>query len=125
MSRVRVKKKPRKQGAGLYGLSGSDRIFVGKDWALQNDIDEAKVKTKERACFRACRTCGACANSRRGASYPYRFDANSREMINCKGCEPFRFHDCENGKMRDARQEAEPFTEDAEKYFKKGGKPLV
>lgn len=125
MTRISFKGKPRKEGSGLFTLDGEDRIFIGKDWALQNEIDEAREKTRSRACFKECRTCGACSNSRRDASYPFQFDANEAKLVSCRGCERFRFHDCHNGWMRDSRGDAEPFTEDAQKLFKEGGKPLI
>lgn len=143
MSRISFPKKPRKDVfSGLYGLPGDNRIFIGKNWALQNDIDEAKAKTRARACFKECRTCGACANSKRDNFQPRAFvikndkwvlqnphksyDANAGKWVNCRDCEPFRFHDCHNGVFRDSRQEPEPFTPDVIKLLKEsGGRPLI
>lgn len=126
MSKIKVNtKKPRKEGLGLFTLDGSD-IYIGKDWALQNEINETMEKTRNRGCFHACGSCGSCVNSRRGTSYPYRYDANAKKMKNCITCEPFRFHDCNNGWMRDSRQDAEPFTPDVIDLIKKsGGKPYI
>lgn len=125
MSRIEFKKKPRKDGAGMFWTDGS-RVFLGRDYALQNEIDEVKAKTQERACFKGCRTCGACANSRRDATYPKSYDSNEGKMIDCRACEKFRFHDCHNGVLRDTRQEAEPFTPDMIKIMdEQGGKPLI
>lgn len=121
--------KPRKStfdsiDGGLY--KGARDFVTGKDWALQNDIDEAKEKTRSRACFRECRTCGACANSARDATNPKMYDAHAQKSIDCRGCEPFRFHDCHNGYMRNARGEAEPFTETQIDLIETlGGKPLI
>lgn len=126
MSKIKVNStKPRKEGLGLFTLDGND-IYIGKDWALQSEIDEANRRTRSRACFKGCGTCGCCVNSRRGTSYPYRYDANAKKLKNCNNCEPFRFHDCNHGWMRDSRQEAEPFTDDVIDLIKKtGGKPYI
>lgn len=140
MSKISFPKKPRKDGAGLFTLDGND-VFIGRDWALQNEINDTLAKTQARSCFKACRTCGACANSKRDNFTPrvvtdvkgnaqfvgprMSYDSNAHKWVDCRSCEKFRFHDCHNGWMRDSRQEAEPFTEDAQKLFAQGGKPLI
>lgn len=125
ITKVNSQSKARKEGLGLFTLDGND-IFIGKDFALQNEIDESRKATKARGCFKACKACDCCAASRRGTSHPYRFDSNAGKMKNCITCEKFRFHDCNNGFMRDSRQEAEPFTEEAQKLIKEsGGKPYI
>lgn len=107
----------------LFTVDGTD-IVIGRDYALQNEIDEVKAKTKSRSCFKECRTCGACANSKRDNTWQYSYDKGKK--INCKSCEKFRYHDCHNGVLRNTRQEAEPFTEDMYKIMdEKGGKPLI
>jgi hypothetical protein len=138
---IEFKKKPRKEGLGLFTLDG-DQVFIGKDYALQNEIDETKLRTRARACFRECRTCGACSNSKRDnfvlqvvhhadgrveTKAPTKsYDENTKKWIDCRECEPFRFHDCHNGWFRDSRQEAEPFTPDVIGLLKRsGGKPLI
>lgn len=126
MARVEVnRKQPRKGGEGLFTSDDNENIFIGRDYALQNEIDETKERTQSRSCFKGCRTCGCCANSRRDASYPYSYDEKAGKMISCKHCEKFRYHDCHNGWMRTSHQDAEPFTEEAVKFFNKGGKPLI
>lgn len=127
MSNIHFKKQPKpRKGADLFVLPGDEgKVFIGRDWAKHNEIQENLAKTKARACFRECRTCGACSNSRRDAPYKKMYDSNAGKMIDCRGCEKFRFHDCHNGWMRDSRQEAEPFTEEAQRLFKQGGKPLI
>lgn len=122
---IRFNKKPRKDTGLFHGPDGKT-IVIGKDWALQNEIDETKKATQERSCFKACRTCGCCANSRRDSSDPRSYDHNIRKTIDCRGCERFRFHDCHNGLMRDAHGEAEPFTEvQLQMLDETGGKPLI
>lgn len=127
MTRISFPKKRRKDGAGTYfQTKDGSRVVLGRDWALQNEIDETKEKTKSRGCFRECRTCGACANSRRDASWPYSRDPDTGKTVNCNTCERFRFHDCHNGLMRDTRQDAEPFTEEQQKLIdQSGGRPLI
>lgn len=124
--RIKFKPKPRKDGSGLFTTDGSD-IFIGKDWALQNEIEEVREETKARSCFRECRTCGCCANSRRSCTHPISYDFNSHSTVDCRSCERFRFHDCNNGLMRDSRQEAEPFTEEQIKLIEQSedGRPLI
>lgn len=125
MANIRVKKtQPRKERLGGFWTDGTS-VFIGRDWALQNAIDDAKRRTQNRSCFLACRTCGCCANSCRDATYPKSYDENSGKKVDCRGCEPYRFHDCHNGWMRDAHGDAEPFTDEALKLFKEGGKPLI
>lgn len=123
---IKVKNtKSRKEGLGLFTLDGND-VYIGKDWALQSEIDEVKAKTKAKGCFRECRSCGACSASRRDAPSPYTVDPTTGKQHNCVTCEKFRFHDCHNGFMRDSRQEAEEFTEDVQKIIReRGGKPLI
>lgn len=140
MTRIEFPRKPRKDGSGLFTTDGTD-IIVGRDWAKQNDINDALARTRARACFKECRTCGSCANSRRDNFTPQvistaggeaklisphkSFDYNTRSWIDCRACEPYRFHDCHNGWMRDSDGDAEPFTEEAQKLFAQGGKPLI
>lgn len=114
MSRIEFPGKSRKDaGAGQYWTDkDGSRVFIGRDYALQNDIDEKIAERNERACFKGCRTCGACSNSARDATYPKMYDANEGKMIDCRACEPYRYHDCHNGVMRNTRQDAEPFTQD-------------
>lgn len=135
-------KKPRKQGVGFW-TDGSGEIFAaGKDWALQNEIDEKKILTKSRGCFKECRTCGTCANSRRDnlntqvfvtesgravlKAPTQSFDWINKKWIDCRACEPFRYHDCQNGFLRDAYGDAEAFTPDVIELLRNtGGKPLI
>lgn len=135
-------KKPRKEGLS-YWTDGSGEVFaVGKDWALQNEIDEKKQLTRSRGCFKECRTCGCCANSRRDnlntqvfttkdgkavfKAPTLSYDNIRKVWVDCRSCEPFRYHDCHNGWFRDAHGEAEPFTPDViELLRKEGGKPLI
>lgn len=122
---IQVIGKERNPGSGMFFTDG-EKVFIGRDYALQNQIDEAKAKTEARGCYKACRTCNACANSRRGTSYPRQFDSKQGKTIDCRGCEPFRFHDCNNGFMRNTHQEAEPFTPDQQKLIDESdGKPLI
>lgn len=127
MSRIEFKRKQRKDsGSLLWQTPDGSQVFVGRDYALQNEIDEVKETTRGRACFKECRTCGACANSARDCTHTKTYDANARKMIDCRKCERFRFHDCHNGVMRNSHQDAEPFTEEQEKLIKQsGGKPLI
>lgn len=119
------RKHKRKPGSDLW-LTKDGTIVIGRDYVRQNEIDEAKQKTRARACFRECRTCGACSNSRRDATVTKQYDAHEKRDIDCRKCEPFRFHDCHNGWMRDSHQDAEPFTEDVQNLIDKyGGKPLI
>ena len=114
---------------GLEGVfeDGSGQIFIGKDWALQNEIIENKEKTQSRSCFRECRTCGCCANSHRdGSSCVSSYDDNAGKRIACSTCEKFRFCDCRNGFFRNAHGDAEPFTDEVYKTLKElDGKPLI
>lgn len=142
MSRIEFPKKSRKDGSGLWTDKDGSRVFIGKEWHLYNEITEVKEKTKSRGCYKECRSCGTCANSRRdnfdrqviilndgswkikGATYSY--DNVNREWVDCNDCEPFRWHDCQNGLMRDAHGQAEPFTPDVIEMMKRtGGKPLI
>lgn len=137
---IKFKGKQRKPSTGLY--KGARGIVTGRDWALQNEIDETRETTQARSCYRGCRTCGACANSKRDNFLPQArkttsgitevisatksYDENSGSWIDCRSCEPFRFHDCHNGVMRDTRQEAEPFTPEQIALLEStGGKPLI
>lgn len=140
---IHIKGKPRKPGSDIWlDKHGEVVTTSGRDLALQSEIDEAKAKTKARACFKECHTCGACANSRRD-NFQHRlveikdgeaklksptvsYDHASKEFVDCRECEPFRYHDCHNGFFRNARGEAEPFTQDVLDLIKKhGGKPLI
>lgn len=122
---MRIKGKNR-GGSQLFTNKHSDRVWKGRDYALQNEIDEAKEKTQNRACFKMCRTCGKCANSHRDSSHPFSHDSNVGKKIDCRKCEPFSFHDCHNGVLRDTHQDAEPFTFDMLKLLEEsGGKPLI
>jgi hypothetical protein len=124
MTRIEVVKKPRKDsGSALWQTKDGTRVFIGRNYALQNEIDENKQKTRERSCYKGCQTCGFCVNSRRNCAHPYNFD-NGKKVF-CEGCEKFGFHDCNNGFLRNAHGEAEPFTEEAQKLFDQGGKPLI
>lgn len=119
--------KPRKDSSlkGIFTVDGKTWV-IGADLLRNSDVEEAKRVTRARACFKECRTCGACANSARDATYPYTYDDHERKNINCIGCEPFRYHDCHNGWMRDSYGDAEPFTPDVIKLLKEsGGKPLI
>lgn len=125
MSRIEFNRKPRKDGGGMFFTDGH-QVFIGRDYLNQNDINETLEKTRARSCFRGCRTCGACANSRRDATVPKSYDYNAGKMIDCRSCEKYRYHDCHNGWMRDTRQQAEPFTPDMIKLLEEsGGKPLI
>lgn len=114
MTQISFKGKDRRdagEGTWWTDKSGS-RVFIGRDYALQNEIDEAIAKRNARSCFRECMSCAACKNSARDSTYPKMYDDRAGKMIDCRSCEPFRFHDCANGVMRNSRQEAEPFTQD-------------
>ena len=135
-------KKPRKEGIGFW-TDGSGEVFsVGKDWALQNEINEKKELTKSRGCYVDCRTCGSCGNSRRDnlntqvfvtegnkvilKAPTMSYDSVRKTWIDCRACEPFRYHDCHNGFFRDFHGEAEPFTPDVVELLRTtGGKPLI
>lgn len=106
---------------------GSGLVFIGKDWALQNEINETKEKTQSRSCYKECRTCGCCGNSiRDGATCSSQYDANAGKMVSCTNCEKFRFCDCRNGFFRNAHGDAEPFTPDVVETLRTtGGKPLI
>lgn len=143
MTRISVRnQKPRKHGSDLWISKDGSQIFIGRDYAQQNAIDEAKLKTRSRSCYKECRTCGTCANSKRDnfnmqyiateagltlVKGPTKsFDNVTGRWVDCRTCEPYRFHDCHNGWMRDSRGEAEPFTEEAQRLIKEsGGKPLI
>lgn len=120
MKDFRVSAKQRKDAStkGIFTIDGHE-IVIGADLLRNSEVQAAKAKTEARSCFKACRSCGSCSESRRDTSYPY------RNGHNCITCEPFRFHDCNNGWMRDSYGEAEPFTEEAQKLFEDGGKPLI
>ena len=135
-------KKPRKEGVGYWTDSSGQVFAVGKDWALQNEINEKKELTKSRGCFKECRTCGCCANSRRdnfniqfvvtesgkvSMKLPSEsYDWINKKWVDCLACEPFRYHDCHNGWFRDFHGDAEPFTPDVIEMLRKtGGKPLI
>lgn len=116
----------RTPGSELWISKDGETVFVGRDYARQNEIDENKKQTSERSCFKACQTCGHCANSRRGCAVPKSYDRNAGKMIDCRSCEKFSFHDCNNGFLRDTFQRAEPFTEEHLKLLEStGGKPLI
>src|SRR4051812_47052321 len=100
--RISFPGKPRKDSSGLWA-DKDGTVFIGADYALQNEINEKLEKRNKRACFKGCMTCGACANSRRGCAYPRSFDANAHKTVDCRSCEPFRYHDCNNGVMRNSR----------------------
>lgn len=123
---MRFNAKPRKDSSlkGIFTVDG-ERWVIGADLLRNSDIEEHKRITRERACFRECRTCGCCANSSRDCTHPKTYDANAGKMIDCRGCEPFRFHDCHNGWMRDSYGDAEPFTDEAQRLFDLGGRPLI
>lgn len=143
MSRIEFPRKPRKDGANIwFQTEDGSRVFIGRDYALQNEIDEKKAQTRARACFRECRTCGACSNSKRDNFTPQEvktasgliqlksatksYDEHAGKWIDCRKCEPFRFHDCHNGVMRNSHQDPEPFTEEQQKFLDQtGGKPLI
>lgn len=128
MTRISFPGKPRNPSSGLdFWTDDGHNIFVGKDWALLNEIEENKLKTQSRSCYRECRTCGCCANSiRDGSSNSRCYDTNAGKRIACSSCEKFRFCDCRNGFMRNAHGDAEPFTEDQYKLLKEtGGRPLI
>lgn len=126
--KVEFKKKPRKDSGGWWTDKDGSQVFIGKDYALQNEIDETRARTQARSCYRNCMSCGTCKASKRDNLHPQvetqptglkvvrgpqmSYDDNEGKWINCRDCEPFRFHDCHNGFMRDSRQEAEPFTQD-------------
>lgn len=116
----------KRTGSGLW-TDKDGTMFIGKDYAKQNEIEEAIAKRNARSCFRACGTCGACANSHRDGTYPYSYDHNARKNINCRSCEPHRFHDCNNGWFRDSYQKAEPFTDTQLDLLKlaEDGRPLM
>lgn len=110
---------------GIFTSNGED-IIIGADQLRNSEVQDARAKTHARSCFVECRTCGACANSRRDATVPTIYDYNAQKKIDCRGCEPFRFHDCHNGWMRDSYGDAEPFTPDVIKIIKEqNGKPLI
>lgn len=123
---MRIRFKGKKRSPSEYSTDGKS-LFLNREWEMQNEIERAKQRTQARACFRGCNTCGACANSRRDATYPKEYDNNAGKLIDCRKCEPFRFHDCHNGWLRNARQEAEPFTEEMTKLIEEGpgGRPLI
>lgn len=126
MTRVEFKRKSRKDPSSQLFVQGDNTVIIGRNYALQNEIDETKKITQARACFIGCRTCGKCSNSQRDATVPMSYDENSRKWIDCRGCEPYSFHDCQNGVMRNAYQDAEPFTAEQQKILKEtGGKPLI
>src|SRR4051812_33765255 len=113
--KISVKDKDRAPGGNPDSTMWTDpdgtQVFIGRDWALHNEIQDAKALTKTRSCFRECHTCGCCANSCRDSSHSKSYDAHTKKWVGCKGCEPFRWHDCHNGFMRNSRGEAEPFTQ--------------
>lgn len=119
----------RRSPSSLGGLfqSKDGTVFVGHEYEKQVAINEAKANTKARACFRECLSCGTCKNSARDATYPKMFDANAGKSIDCRKCEPFRFHDCHNGLMRNAHGQAEPFTQGQLDLIKvaEDGRPLM
>jgi hypothetical protein len=123
---IHFPKKPRKDAStkGMFTIDGS-QVVIGTDLLRNTEILDAKERTKKRACFIECQTCGTCGNSRRGTSDPRRYDSNAGKVVNCIGCEPYRFHDCSNGFLRDSYGEAEPFTEDVQKLFDEGARPLI
>lgn len=144
MSDITFKPKPRKDpDSALWMSDDGSQVFIGRDYALQNEIDESIRKRNARSCFRECHTCGTCANSKRDAVNPQvsttetglqvvrgpgeSYDENSKSWINCRSCEPFRWHDCNNGFMRNSRGEAEPFTADQISLIESSetGKPLM
>lgn len=116
--------RPRKDSSlkGIFTIDGK-KVVIGADLLRNTEVADAKRKTEARSCFKACRSCGTCANSRRDSSYPFSLDRG--KLVGCKGCEPYRFHDCHNGWMRDSYGDAEPFTEEAQKLFDQGGRPLI
>ena len=120
-------KNQRFSSLGGVFTDGSGMVFIGKDWALQNEINENKEKTKARSCYRECRTCGCCSNSiRDGSSNSRCYDEGIGRRIACTSCEKFRFCDCRNGFFRNAHGDAEPFTPDVVEMLKStGGKPLI
>lgn len=125
MSRIEFPKKSRKDGE-LWITNDGSQVFIGRDYALQNEIDENKAKTKERSCFKECQFCSHCVASRRGCGNPRSYDAHAGKTIDCRSCEKFGFHDCNNGFLRTSRGDAEPFTEEAQKLIDStGGKPLM
>lgn len=126
MSKIQFPKKPRADRQQLWTTKDGEKVFIGRNYALQNQIDESKKKTQERSCFSACQTCGHCKASRRSCSADYSFDTNTGKRVHCAGCERFGFCDCANGFLRNAHGEAEPFTPDHQKLLKDtGGKPLI
>lgn len=112
MTDMRIKGKQREPGSGLWTDKDGSQIFVGRDYALQNEIDEVRAKTRTRSCFTECQTCLQCKGSCRDNTYPKSYDSNAGKMVDCRGCEKFRFCDCRNGVYRNTRQEPEPFTPD-------------
>ena len=129
MTKISVKGKDSRFSSlsGDFWTDDGHNIYIGKDWALQNEITETRLKTEARACYRACRTCNHCSNSLRdGSSCSSQYDANSGKMIHCTMCEKFGFCDCRNGFFRNAHQDAEPFTPDVQETIKTlNGKPLI
>lgn len=110
---------------GLFTIDGK-QVILGADLLRNTEVQDAKAKTRERACFRECRTCGCCANSARDCTHTKTYDANAQKSVDCRGCEPFRFHDCHNGWFRDSYGDAEPFTPDLIQLLEEsGGKPLI
>lgn len=119
--------KPRKDSSlkGIFSIDGKG-IVVGADLLRNAEVQEAKERTKARSCYVECHTCGACGVSRRSTSNPRRYDANAKKLIDCRKCEPFRFHDCAEGWFRDSYGDAEPLTEDVQKMFdEQGARPLI
>lgn len=128
MTEVSFKGKNQRFGSlGGVFTDGSGSVFIGKDWALQNEITESRERTKSRTCYVECRTCGCCSNSLRdGSSCSRQYDGNEGKTVACTNCEKFRFCDCRNGYFRDAHGDAEPFTPDVVEMMRKnGGRPLI
>lgn len=128
MTDIKFKGKPRKHldtTGWLQSKDGHQYWTSAYNYALQREIEDNKKDTEARSCFQACRTCGHCKASRRGCGAPFSYDSNAGKTIYCEGCEKFGFCDCANGFLRNTRGEAEPFTEEAQKLFDAGGKPLI